>query len=419
MTISLFRSVANQYQHLRQVNTVSMMNLISHQIEDQILQHKLTVDLYAGFQRLSNFPDQLRRYSRLGAICRRVYVFGIADYQPLSIPGVEFIELSPTSAVAQEWFLLVNTSDFWATLVAQEIQGKDAVTRGRRFDGIWSYDEAVVDRIALLMSQIMEMPYEPVAVRHHAKQSLHISEVSSRMVALHEKAELLCQRRWVRLTTIEQIVELASTHPLTLLQKSAQILQDIFGASGVAIALKIANHQYTIVVAEGDANGKGWKMPLSQGICGQVMQQGRLLHQTSLSRHQKSDFVLPTAQSLIVAPIASRQVYGAIALGSSQPNDWDDEDGRMALAIAKILATHLERTLNVNRGSAIAPLPTQHLQRFTADQRKMLDRLRSLQHKLRSLHPTPQQSEVLDQMETAQSTLAKTTMGLLNGSTTQ
>ncbi|NJN85338.1 MAG: hypothetical protein HC881_02205 [Leptolyngbyaceae cyanobacterium SL_7_1] len=236
-----------------------MMNVISHQIEDQVLQHKLTVDFYAGFQRFSHFPDQLRRYSRLGAICRRVYIFGVADYQPLSIPGIEFIEISPTSALAQEWFLFVNTSSFWATLVAQEMEGRDPATGGRRFDGILSYDEAVVDRIALLMSQVMEVPYEPIPVRHYANQNLHISEISGRMLALHEKAELLCQQRWVRLATLQQIAELSSNNLLEFLHDAAQILQDVFGATGVAIALKIANQQYTIMVAEGDANGKGWK----------------------------------------------------------------------------------------------------------------------------------------------------------------
>lgn len=112
MDISLFRSIANQYQSLRQVNTVSMMNLISHQIEDQIIQHGLPVDFYAGFQRFSHFPDQMRRYARLGTVCRRVYVFGIADCQPPSIPGIEFLPLLPGSALTREWFLFVNTPSF-------------------------------------------------------------------------------------------------------------------------------------------------------------------------------------------------------------------------------------------------------------------------------------------------------------------
>jgi DICT domain-containing protein len=418
MNISLFRSVANQYQQLRQVNTVSMMNMISQQIEDQILHHRLTVDLYAGFQRFSHFPDQLRRYSRLGAICRRVYVFGIADYQPLSIPGIEFIEISPTSALAQEWFLLVNTPDFWATLVAQEIEGKDPAIGGRRFDGILSYDEAVVDRIALLMSQVMEMPYEPVSVRQYAKQNLHISEISSRMVALHEKAELLCQRRWVRLATLQQITELSSTNLLEVLHHAAQILQDVFGATGVAIALKIANQQYTITVAEGDANGKGWKMPLGEGVCGQVIQQGRLVQQMDVRKHQRSDFVLPLAQSMIVAPIASRQLYGAIALGNSKANCWNDEDSRTVAAIGKLLANQFDQTVAHRHTTSIAT-PNQRLQQFISEQQKSLERLRSLQQKLRALQPTAPQMELLNQMESTHTNLAQTTqttLSLLNGS---
>ncbi|HEY9297144.1 MAG TPA: DICT sensory domain-containing protein, partial [Phormidium sp.] len=110
MDISLFRSIASQYQDLRSVHSLATMNVISHLIEDQILNHKLTVDLYAGFQRFSDFSEQLPRYMRLGDMCRRVFVFGVADIQPPSIPGIEFIELSPTSALGRERFLLVNTS---------------------------------------------------------------------------------------------------------------------------------------------------------------------------------------------------------------------------------------------------------------------------------------------------------------------
>ncbi len=101
MAVSLFRSIASQYKDLRGVNTVAMMNSISRLIENQLIENQLPVNFYAGFERFSHFPDQLRRYSRLGAVCRRVYVFGVPDIRPPSIPGIEFVELSPTSPLAR------------------------------------------------------------------------------------------------------------------------------------------------------------------------------------------------------------------------------------------------------------------------------------------------------------------------------
>ncbi len=203
------------------------MNTISHQIEDQIIQHQLLVDFFAGFQRLSNFPDQHRRYGRLGGICRRVYVFGVPDYQPPPVAGIEFVDISATSALACEWFLLVDTPGFWVTLVAKEVDGKDPITSGRRFDGIWSFDEAVVDRISLLISQVMEIPYQPVRQRNYSQQNAHISEICNRMLGTLEQSESINQRRWMQLRAVQSIAEICSRNPLELLRDAARILHSI------------------------------------------------------------------------------------------------------------------------------------------------------------------------------------------------
>lgn len=350
MSISLFRSIAHQYQNLRQINSVSMMNVISHQIEDQILYNHLPVDLYAGFQKFSNFPDQLRRYSRLGAICRRIYVFGIADYQPESIPGIEFIELAPTDALTQEWFLLIDTPNFWTVLVAQEMQGKDSITGGRRFDGVWSFDEVVVDRISLLISQVMETTYEPVQPRNYSRQNVHIAQIHGRLLGMHEQCELVSQRRWVQLRTLQRGAELICRDLLELLQNAVRILQTVFGAKGTVIAMRIANDQIKVMVAEGDAIGQGWKVPISQGLSGQVLQQRQAVQILDATRRQVGEPLLPSAKTLICVPIVNRRLHGTITVGHSRPNYWNDEDTQTLTAFARMLAVQLEQFLRLKGG---------------------------------------------------------------------
>lgn len=399
MDISLFRSVASQYQHIRRVNTVSMMNVISHQIEDQVIQHKLSVDFYAGFQKFSNFPDQLRRYSRLGAICRRVYVFGVADSEPPSIPGVEFIEISPSSVLSREWFLLVNTSSFWTTLVAQEVDGRDITTGGRRFDGLWSFDEQVVDRISLLISQVMESSYQPIRQRNYEQQNIHISDVSSRMLGMLEQVVLNSQRRRVHLRTLQQFAETSSNNPENLLEDTAEILHSIFGATGVVIAgLNPSKEDYSVCAVAGDANGKGWKMPVSEGLIGRAIQQARLIQVTSVRQRHESDPLLPTAKALIAAPIIEGQVYGAIAISNTESNQWDEDDGQTLMAIARMLAIHLRQIDNSVSGPT-EQLSTHELQQAVVEQQEAVVHLLTLQKKLRSLgNLTPIQLEVLRHM---------------------
>ncbi|NEZ59911.1 DICT sensory domain-containing protein [Adonisia turfae] len=361
MDISLFRSLAGQYDTLRFTRSVAMMNVISQQIEDQILQHQLAVDFYAGFQRFSNFPEQMRRYSRLGSVCRRVYVFGVPDCQPPSIQGVEFIELSPTSALAQEWFLFVDTSEFWATLVAQETENQPG-TSGRQYDALWSYDEAVVDRIALLMSQVMESMYRPVKERLYSQQYMHIAEINSRMLELIEQTDKVSQRRWQQLRTVHNIAEMSSNSPSKLLQNTAIILQSVFGAAGVAISFKLDNDYYTVPVLVGEANGKGRKISLAKGISGQVMCQGRLVQIRDTNQRTDVDVVMPTAQSLIAAPLVCRKISGAISIGAPESNHWNDEDAKTLMAIAKVVALQFEQLLvkknqpNSTKNSNSAPV---------------------------------------------------------------
>ncbi|MGD1855881.1 MAG: DICT sensory domain-containing protein [Leptolyngbyaceae cyanobacterium] len=342
MGISLFLSIENQYDSLRKVNTVPMMNLISHQIEDQVINHQISTDFFAGFQRFSRFPEQLRRYGRLGSVCRRVYVFGVPDCEPPTISGLEFIDLAPTASLSQEWFLLVNTPTFWAALVAREVDGKDPVTKGRRFDAIWSYDVEVVERVALLISQVMEKPYEPIRDRDYAQQNLHISEMNSCMVNHIEDMNALGQRRWSRLQTLRALSELSAHRLIQFLQESAQVLLDVFGATGVAISFQLNDDSYKVVVASGDAMGKGWSVHLSDGICGQSIRERRSICLKNTGNGQRFDSQLPSAKCLMAAPITHYNQPGVIALGHPKPNTWDEEDLDMLETVGRFMAVQVK-----------------------------------------------------------------------------
>ncbi|ESA38587.1 sensory transduction histidine kinase hik26 [Leptolyngbya sp. Heron Island J] len=345
MGISLFLSLKNQYESLRRVNSVPVMNLISHQIEDQIINHQITTDFFAGFQRFSHFPEQLRRYSRLGAICRRVYVFGVPDCQPATIAGLEFIELAPASSLAQEWFLLVNTPTFWATLVAREVDGYDPSTKGRRFDAVWSYDVEVIERVALLVSQVMEKPYEPIRERDYVQQNCHISEINSNMVNQIETVNALSQRRWSQLQTLRALSAISAQRLMPFLEEAANVLLEVFGATGVVIAFQADSDSYKVVVASGEAMGKGWGVHLADGICGKSIREGRPIRYQDISHHQRFDSQLPSAQSLMAAPIHHHKQPGVVALGHPKPNTWDEEDMDMLETVGRFMAIGLKQFL--------------------------------------------------------------------------
>ncbi|MEM7033795.1 MAG: DICT sensory domain-containing protein [Chloroflexota bacterium] len=132
---SLFNLISTEFTGLLSVNTVDVMNIISHQIEDTVINHKLPVDFFAGFQRYSFLNRQRARYERLARIARRVFVFGIPDDKTPDIPGIEYIPLDASDSLAQEWFLVINTPNFYTALMTREVEGRDVITGGRRFEG--------------------------------------------------------------------------------------------------------------------------------------------------------------------------------------------------------------------------------------------------------------------------------------------
>lgn len=393
MSISLYRSLAGQYEHLRRVNSVSMMNVISHRLEEQVIQHQLPVDFYAGFQRFSRFPDQLRRYQKLGAVCRRVYVLGVADVKPKSIPGVEYIALEPSSPLALEWFLLVDTPDFWSLLSTLEVDGHDELTGNRRYDGVWTFDESVVDRASLLLTQFMGQIYKPVTQRNYAAQNRHIAEISGAMVSQLEHEKRTSHRSYARANTLMQSVNAltraANSSPTEAI---AQAIHTVFGASGVIIGL-LRNQQLKIAAAVGETSATP-DAAYTSSVPLQVLKQAQTVHLPDLRGSFDRDPLLPTAQALLAVPVLGRgDVQGVLVVGSQAANLWSESDVQMVAALGKLLALIQEPATALAQPAATAEADAGQLQAPVAY-------LMMLQRKLRSVNGDPtQQAEVLNQLD--------------------
>ena len=188
MNISLYRMIPPDVRDSVFVNSVPLMNVISHEIEDVVFENELKVDFFAGFQRFSYFTRQIKRYTRLASVCRRVYVWGVPDIDPPAIPGVEYMPLTPDMDLAREWFLVVDTPTFFTALLTQEVTyGQDLPKGYRRFEGIWTYDSEIVSRAHLLVSQMLGRNYPGIIARDYEQQSKHLVQISNRLVQRQDK----------------------------------------------------------------------------------------------------------------------------------------------------------------------------------------------------------------------------------------
>lgn len=181
------------------VNTIPIMRAISHEIEDIVLQNKLYVDLFAGFQRFSLFAIQAKRYRQLAQVCRTIYVWGIPDVDPPHIPNVKYVSLSPDMEIAREWFLVVDSPEFFTALIAEEkTYDLDIPKEERLFEGIWTYNPERVGQAATMLAESLAIPYTPVAQHSYEAQSYHLAHIFARLMQQRERSvidKVLVQHR--------------------------------------------------------------------------------------------------------------------------------------------------------------------------------------------------------------------------------
>src|SRR2546423_9679558 len=75
--------------------------------------------LYVGFERLSNMEPIAARYLRIADVSERLYVFGIADWQPPRHPNMRVIKVAPAAKLAREWFVVADSPLLRVALVAR------------------------------------------------------------------------------------------------------------------------------------------------------------------------------------------------------------------------------------------------------------------------------------------------------------
>jgi len=409
MQVSLFRAVEGTHRQHRLVKTVPMMRAISHLIEDQVRMDGQPVDFYAGFQRFSRFIPQAARYAELAKVCRRLYVFGLADETPPRIPGIEFIPLQETDALTQEWFLLVDTPDFWTTLVTCEAPGADVVTGGRRYDGIWSFEAEAVDRVSLLVSQLLGLTFRPNIHRNHSHQAERISAINGRLLQRLETTRVGEQRRWRHLVALQRLTEVLAHHrppvyvngaPIYMLRDTARALSGMLGVERAAIAFRGPDQRdYTVLnVSDAEAEAVDVHTQSLGGPSARAVAEGGPLLIGDARRSRERDPLLPGAPALLAVPLVGRaQSYGVIVLGGIAANAFDDDDARVVQMVAATLSDALDRDL---ASPEAATERQRRLEQAIVRLRTPVARLVAIPEQLRAAGPlAPEQEELLAALE--------------------
>ena len=128
----------------------SSLIIMSHILEDQVLNRELSPVIFTAFQKAQYFQREKPRYERLGRLARMVTIFG------QDLPGGPVFE--------NEWFIVINEPRFKALIASYELSTGDlekffpatlplSGEGNRLFAGFWSYDPEVVDFATRLLAR--------------------------------------------------------------------------------------------------------------------------------------------------------------------------------------------------------------------------------------------------------------------------
>jgi DICT domain-containing protein len=116
--------------------------------------------IYAGFERLSCMQPVIDRYLRIADTSGCVYVFGEADWQPPRHPNMRVIALHADSRMARETFLIADSRNFHAALIAHDEDGlKNTRPDERNFIAFKSTSSVLVPQLALAMEGLIDWSF--------------------------------------------------------------------------------------------------------------------------------------------------------------------------------------------------------------------------------------------------------------------
>ncbi len=161
--VSLFDALRQQYGERLPVSTFSLPTLTRfvHTLQEVILQRRIPAALFAGFQHMLAWQDELNRYSALAAVARRVFIFAhnlSPDTRPLP---VSYVRLAADDPLRREVFLLGVSAQFSFLICGQERLVYAGQQAALTFETVFSLDPLIVRR-GLGLIQTRGLPEAPV-----------------------------------------------------------------------------------------------------------------------------------------------------------------------------------------------------------------------------------------------------------------
>ncbi|TAE60926.1 MAG: metal-dependent phosphohydrolase [Nostocales cyanobacterium] len=135
---------------------------LCHALEDHILETDGQPLVITAFQQGKWYLQEANRYADIAAKSREIAIMaaadaGFAEHSTSQLPNVNLVGLHTDDPVAQEWHLIILSSEYTAMVICQELSENDYGVGGlpgsdveRKFYGFWTFESELVRETAEL-----------------------------------------------------------------------------------------------------------------------------------------------------------------------------------------------------------------------------------------------------------------------------
>lgn len=143
---SLYQELTDEFagKLVPQTHTKSTLRVLSHALEDAVLENNLRPLIFTAFQDVRYFSQEQTRYNKLMEQARAVIVYG------------KGLSDSPYQ-LENDWFVIINEPRFKAMLASHQANADSTAFEikteaYRPFDVLWTYDAEIVDYASRLLA---------------------------------------------------------------------------------------------------------------------------------------------------------------------------------------------------------------------------------------------------------------------------
>lgn len=353
---SLFKLVSAVPEQQRLSVPADALIIIGRQIEALIQDRAIAADVAIGTLRFSLFRMHQGRIAQLAASCRSVTVYGEADIEPPEVPGVEFVALAPDTALCQEWFLVVDSPDFWGALLTRTMPDRrNGNLRRYLFEGTLTTDERIVSRTRLLLSLLQRRSASDLGGRDRFANRASWAQVAYAL-STHSEAERLALAN--SLGEFPELLEILGRRAAPLEQLLSHALETLHrhSATAGAILYHYQNQRLYPLASIGPCQPS--PLDPQANIAGQALQQNTLIL-TPLMPNQPERAMLPEALSAVSVPLhVQGQPWGVLLAGQHEADPHATANPVTIAGVAALLEKLLADSLpSTPAGALRAPEP--------------------------------------------------------------